>query len=46
MDIATNIDDQEIAAKALLIAKDMGLWVWNRLHYRTYVKMDGDKAER
>ena len=46
VDIATNIDDQEIAAKALLIAKDMGLWVWNRLHYRTYVKMDGDKAER
>ena len=46
VDIATNIDDQEIAAKALLIAKDMGLWVWNRLHYRTYVKQDGDKAER
>ena len=46
VDIATNIDDPEIAAKALLIAKDMGLWVWNRLHYRTYVKMDGDKAER
>ena len=46
VDIATNIDDQELAAKALLIAKDMGLWVWNRLHYRTYVKMDGDKAER
>ena len=46
IDIANNIDDQEIAAKALLIAKDMGLWVWNRMHYRTYVKTDGDKAER
>ena len=46
IDIAVNIDDPDLAAKALLIAKDMGLWVWNRLHYRTYVKMDGDKAER
>jgi DUF1680 family protein len=46
IDIAANIDDPELAAKALLIAKDMGLWVWNRLHYRTYVKTDGDKAER
>jgi len=46
IDIAANIDDPELAAKALLIAKDMGLWVWNRLHYRTYVKADGDKAER
>ena len=46
IDISENIDDPELAAKALLIAKDMGLWVWNRLHYRTYVKMDGDKAER
>ncbi len=46
IDIAVNVDDPELAAKALLIAKDMGLWVWNRLHYRTYVKMDGDKAER
>jgi hypothetical protein len=46
IDIAVNIDDPAIAAKALLIAKDMGLWVWNRLHYRTYVKQDGDKAER
>jgi len=36
----------EIADKALLIAKDMGLWVWNRMHYRTYLKMDGNKAER
>ena len=46
IDIANTIDDEAIAAKALLIAKDMGLWVWNRLHYRTYVKADGTKAER
>jgi len=46
IDIANNIDDKEVAAKALLIAKDMGIWVWNRMHYRTYVKADGDKAER
>ena len=46
IDIANNIDDKDISRKALLIAKDMGLWVWNRLHYRTFVKTDGDKAER
>ena len=46
LDISENIDDPALAAKAFLIAKDMGLWVWNRLHYRTYVKTDGDKAER
>ena len=46
IDIANNIDDKEVATKALLIAKDMGLWVWNRMHYRTYVKADGTKAER
>ena len=46
IDIATYIDDQPTAAKALLIAKDMGLWVWNRLHYRTYVKSDGRQDER
>ncbi|MBP5380328.1 MAG: glycoside hydrolase family 127 protein [Bacteroidaceae bacterium] len=46
IDIANNIDEPEVAAKALLIAKDMGLWVWNRLHYRTYVKNDGTKEER
>jgi DUF1680 family protein len=46
IDIATYIDDQEVAAKALLIAKDMGLWVWNRLHYRTFVKSDGTQEER
>lgn len=46
IDIAENIDDPAIAAKAQLIAKDMGLWVWNRLHYRTYVKADGTREER
>lgn len=46
IDIATYFDDKEIADKALLIAKDMGLWVWNRMHYRTYVKADGTQDER
>ena len=46
IDIATYIDDEAVRDKALLIAKDMGLWVWNRLHYRTYVKSDGTQAER
>ena len=46
IDIANYVDDEAIAKKALLIAKDMGLWVWNRLHYRTYVKADGDQTER
>lgn len=46
IDIATYFDDKEICDKALLIAKDMGLWVWNRMHYRTYVKQDGIQDER
>lgn len=46
IDIATYMDDKAIADKALLIAKDMGLWVWNRMHYRTYVKKDGTQQER
>ncbi|MCR4582459.1 MAG: glycoside hydrolase family 127 protein [Prevotella sp.] len=46
IDIANYVDDKAIAKKALLIAKDMGLWVWNRLHYRTYVQSDGTQAER
>ncbi len=46
IDIATYIDDEATAQKALLTAKDMGLWVWNRLHYRTYVKSDGSQQER
>ena len=46
IDIATYVDDKAIADKALLIAKDMGLWVWNRLSYRTFVQADGTQAER
>ncbi len=46
IDIANNVDDKQIADKALLVAKDMGLWVWNRLKYRTYVKGDGTREER
>lgn len=46
IDIANYVDDQDIADKALLIAKDMGLWIWNRMHYRTHVKADGTKEER
>ena len=46
IDIANLVDDKEVAAKALTIAKDMGLWVWNRLHYRTFVKNDGTQEER
>ena len=46
IDIANLFDDKAIADKALTIAKDMGLWVWNRMHYRTYVKQDGTQEER
>ncbi len=46
IDIAQNIDEQSISQKATLIAHDMGLWVWNRLHYRTYIKQDGTREER
>ena len=46
IDIATYIDDKQVAQKALQTATDMGLWVWNRLHYRTYVKSDGSQEER
>ncbi|MBP3829590.1 MAG: glycoside hydrolase family 127 protein [Bacteroidaceae bacterium] len=46
IDIANYIDDKAIARKALLIAKDMGLWVWNRLHYRTFVQEQGSQEER
>ncbi|MBQ7494703.1 MAG: glycoside hydrolase family 127 protein [Bacteroidaceae bacterium] len=46
IDIANLVDDRAIARKALLIAKDMGLWVWNRLHYRTFVQSDGTQEER
>lgn len=46
IDIATYVDDKALADKALLIAKDMGLWIWNRLHYRTFVQREGSQAER
>ncbi len=46
IDIANYIDDKAIAQKALLIAKDMGLWVWNRLHYRTFVQEEGSQEQR
>lgn len=46
IDIANYVDDKKIARKALLIAKDMGLWVWNRLHYRTFVQKEGTAEER
>ena len=42
----SHMTNKQIADKALLIAKDMGLWVWNRMHYRTYVSMEGDKQQR
>lgn len=46
IDIANYVDDKDIASKALLIAKDMGLWIWNRLHYRTFMKSNGTLEER
>ena len=46
IDIANLFDDKATAEKALTIAKDMGLWVWNRMHYRTFVNDKGTQAER
>ncbi len=46
IDIADYVDDRTIAAKALLTAKDMGLWVWNRMHYRTFVDGSGTQEQR
>ena len=46
IDIATYMDDKALADKAFLIAKDMGLWVWNRMHYRTHVNAEGDQEVR
>ena len=46
VDIAENVGDRAVADKALLIARDMGLWVWNRLHYRTFVQEEGTQEER
>ncbi len=38
--------DKALSNKALRIATDMGLWVWNRMHYRTYCQTEGTQAER
>ena len=46
VDIARYTDDKKTAQKAVQTARDMGLWVWNRLHYRTFVKIDGSRQER
>lgn len=46
VDIALNIDDKQLSDKAFIIARDMGMWVWNRLHYRTFVQRDGSREER
>ncbi len=45
IDIANYVDDKDVADKALLIAKDMGLWIWNRLYYRTHLKTNGTQEE-
>lgn len=45
IDIATLLPSSPLADKALLIAKDMGLWVWNRMHYRTFSDPD-DKSSK
>jgi len=41
-----HLSPNQLGNKAFLIAKDMGLWVWNRLHYRSYIKKDGEREER
>ncbi len=46
IDIAQNVDDKALADKAALIAHDMGLWVWNRLHHRTYTQAGGTREAR
>lgn len=46
IDIATYVDDPSIAEKALTIATDMGLWIWNRLSHRTFVNTEGTQEER
>ncbi|MCF0201968.1 MAG: glycoside hydrolase family 127 protein, partial [Bacteroidaceae bacterium] len=46
IDIATYVHRDGIDKLALQIAKDMGLWVWNRLHYRTYISREGTQEER
>ena len=39
-------EGHQVGEKALRIATDMGLWVWNRMHYRTYCQTTGTAAER
>ena len=48
IDIANVMKDADkgLSDKALRIATDMGLWVWNRLHYRTFCQTEGTSAER
>lgn len=46
IDIARYTDDRKTARKALLTARDMGLWVWNRMHYRTFSEAGGTQAGR
>ena len=46
IDIASHVDDKVVSRKALKIAEDMGLWVWNRLKYRTFVDSEGTPEER
>lgn len=46
IDVANLIDDRTVAEKAAQIANDMGMWVWNRLHYRTFADSKGTREER
>ena len=48
IDIALVIkeSDKETADMALRIAMDMGMWVWNRMHYRTFCQQEGNTAAR
>ncbi|MBQ6178952.1 MAG: glycoside hydrolase family 127 protein [Bacteroidales bacterium] len=46
IDIASLVDDKAISQKALKIAEDMGLWVWNRLKYRTFLDSSGTPETR
>lgn len=44
--IVTKDSDKTLSDQALRIAKDMGMWVWNRMHYRTFCQTEGTPAER
>jgi len=46
IDISSLVDDKAISQKALKIAEDMGLWVWNRLKYRTFLDSSGTSETR